>query len=69
MQPRPAYAWSRFGWITRAAVAGLAVNAAIFFVLASVFNQAWPIVVAAPSALLVLMFVASGFGGPDVEED
>jgi hypothetical protein len=56
------YGWSGLGLFTRLAVAGLALNAVVFLVLAAVLGETWPIFVVAPSALLALMFVGLAFG-------
>jgi len=54
--------------MTRVAVVGLALNAIVFVVLAALGGKAWPIVIAAPSALLALMVVGFAFG-PRFEDD
>lgn len=66
-EPKGTYGWGRYGPITRLAIVGLALNAITFLVLGAVFGEMWALLVAAPSALLALMFVGWAFAGPDID--
>lgn len=61
-RPEREYGWSALGRLSRMAVVGLALNASAFLVLAAMLGEPWPVLVAAPSALLALMFVGFAFG-------
>lgn len=67
-EPKGPYGWERYGPITRVAMLGLALNAAVFLVLGAVFGEVWAFLVAVPSALLALMFVGWAFAGPDIDD-
>ena len=66
-EPKRAYGWERYGPITRIAIVGLALNAIVFLVLGAVSGEVWAFLIAAPSALLALMFVGWGFADPDID--
>lgn len=66
-EPKGTYGWERYGPITRLAIVGLALNGIMFLVLGAVFGEVWAFLVAAPSALLALMFVGWAFAGPDID--
>lgn len=68
-QPERKYGWDRYGPITRVMIAGLAINAIVFLVLGAILGEVGAFLVAAPSALLALMFVGWAFAGPDIDDD